>query len=298
MAGSTGAERFFSQADNKKNNSLYSEVAEIITKIRLGGYSVAIINRLEKNELAAIKNMVLELGNNILKEQINSTGFHEAKKEFTNVISELSASKSRFSFIYYAAQLLQYYTVICDKTSVVDMNGSVFNKFLQDNTGKFGDTSKNPLIAEYQLIKYYNELAKVQDTPEKISLSQVSHISEQLNRLTSQVQNWLEDAPDNIFVNYLEFVAFYTCAKALEIQFSKNKSTASEDVLNLLSGSQQGLLQRSQKALSSVDKIVSKYAKEEDNPHGLEFSFGQMVFNKLPCHDLDKIKEHVLSLLQ
>ena len=60
--------------------------------------------------------------------------------------------------IFFAAQLLQFYTVMCDKqfAQLTDVSQSI--DFLEQHKQDFGDMSHNYLLEESLLIKIYNKI--------------------------------------------------------------------------------------------------------------------------------------------
>ncbi len=301
----------FSFLGKAPSGAIDNDLVRTLTGIRVMDYNIVKINAITDDEYALIKQLIETLGMRILKANLANhdsfDDFIQAKLKLTTTISNFMQGKlSKFAVISFAAQLLQYYTIICDDKVTQNKSLSDFNNFLTTNKARFGDTSKNLLVAEYQLIKLYNDIAGLTDSVSDTSESEqqierdITYLSEQIVYLNTLVKNWVTDAPDNVFVHYLDFVVNYSFSKMSELKYQllKNHPHLSHDSdESSLSDTQQMSLKLAKNSLVKIEKLF-EYFKDRKSTHskGLEFSLGQNVLTKLPITNLEEVKTHVASL--
>ncbi len=284
------------------------EIIKTLVMIRKSDYNPVKINALLAPELLLIKKTAEILGTKILTARLSPSApyahFLREKSSFFNTIGHfIQNEQSTFPLVAYTAQLLQYYTIISDPQFFAGTTLLDFEQFLNDNLAKFGKTDKNLFLTEYKLIKIYNDLATLTDTaPNFIATTKpndetVDFLKTQLRIIQTQVNQWSIDAPDNVFVVYLQFVMHYTYAKMNELEFRQDQShlenPASSDSLKRVDIQEIHLknAETSLKELKNLMADTSTYTK------GLEFSFGQNVLNFLPVKELNNVASHVSELL-
>ncbi|BBB15278.1 hypothetical protein RVIR1_07890 [Candidatus Rickettsiella viridis] len=286
-----------------KNKTL-SELTALLTAIRVSGYNTEEIASISKAKLSLISALIINLGNKILKTRIESEEpLARAKLDFSQLIKRLAGDSNTVAFVRYACQLLQYYTLLCDKEFVPDMTLQDWQNFLYINKESFGDTTNNPFVIEYALIKIFNQLNELTDSVEgKIApLPQLDetrlYLHHRLEKLAETINLWASNDTNNVFFHYLKFVYHYAYSKAIELQFLAKKVSLTEEENVNLSDSQQLYLLA---AKDSINKIDTLYEQTKNNAQlviqGTEFSFGLNVLIKLPTSDINQIKEHLSSL--
>jgi flagellar basal body rod protein FlgB len=290
-----------------------SEVISKLTAIRVAGYNKKVVDQqLSEQNHKDILLLTKQLGEKVLKVNlINSEGtkvFKAARIQFNEVINNL-AQKGTFPLVFYAAQLLQFYTIICDDKFEPNLSPPYFQKLLADNIDNYGDTNSNLFIAEYKLTIIYNNLvssgdlyantdAVMQDSDPKMPLLQLKLTLNQLESLKENIDKWLLEATDNVFVHYLSFIYQYTLAKALEFQFVVQERQLSDESKLELSKTQETHLTLAKEALDSLDELNRYFeGRGESYSNGLEFSLGQGLLHKLPETNLNELRTHVISLL-
>jgi hypothetical protein len=272
-------------------------IINLLVEIRYSDYKPTLINDLSSESLTQIRALVIKLGERILEANCqNPLLYPEAKINFHRVVKTIPEIK--FIVCSYAAQLVQYFTIVSTDDFTVEQSIVGFNDFLASHKKQFGDTDKNLFITEYKLIKIYNNLCDLVEEQngtlapgskeDKVGL--VTLIISELVRIRTQIDQWILDAPENIFVRYLSFCHYYSYAKALEFNFTEHQETLSEEERLAEAATQDFALKLAQEEL-----VHCEYLKDKSKCSGLEFSLGQDVFNKMPA-DLDKIKSHVASL--
>lgn len=269
-------------------------IIETLTRIRATNYHIVLVNRITESQYPAIKQLAIKLGNKILEENSHEpSGLVDAQAKFARVIDALFEANNKFAIVSFSAQLLQYYTVISDNDFVAGANLKDFNDFLESRLDAFGSVENNLLITEYQLIKIYNDLSALTDSvTEKIAPiidmeNQIDLLLSNLNVFKLKIDQWILDAPNNIFVHYLNFSMNYSCAKALELQCHIQDKTLSTDERLFLSSSQQYYLDAAKQSLQTINALN----EQADNPclSGSEFSLGQNVLVKIPISDPDSL---------
>ncbi len=128
-------------------------------------------------------------------------------KQFSQTVNSLQ-NTDRFATVYFAAQLLQYYTIICDEDFSPKSGFTEFQEFLFTNRHKFGDMTGNVLVTEYCLIKIYNDLAKsevlftdkekimgLKEEEQQIIHAKVQFEYEQLMLFKEKTEQWKTGSP-------------------------------------------------------------------------------------------------------
>lgn len=294
---------FFSQP--KLKTDVFVPVIKKLTEIRKSNYKITLINQMKVEEFSDLEALVLSMGNKILKanhNEFNETQLSDTQANFRQTIEFFFASRNKFVITYFSAQLLQYYTIICNDEFKPNTSLQDFLIFLGSNLESFGSVDNNLFITEYKLIKIYNDLCRLTDSSSEENFStpeieaECNILLEQLNKIKIQVDRWCMDAPSNIFLQYLTFVINYSSAKVIELQYSIKGSSIELDEQNLLHKCQKIFLNASK---GNLEKIIT-LNKEQSHTSviaGTEFSLGQNILVKLPNVDLNKIKEHVVSLI-
>jgi hypothetical protein len=288
---------FFKVSKTASLSGSEQAIIKLLVEIRYSDYKPTLINELSSESLAQIRALMIKLGERILEANCqNPLLYTEAKINFNRVVKAIPEIK--FILCSYAAQLVQYFTIVSTDDFTAEQSIVGFNEFLSSNKMQFGDTDKNLFITEYKLIKIYNNLCDLVEEqngtlaprPKKDKEELIKVIHSELVRIRKQIDLWILDAPENIFVRYLSFCHYYCYAKALEFNFTEHQETLSEEEKLEDAATQDFALKLAQEEL-----VHCEYLKNNSKCSGLEFSLGQDVFNKMPA-DLDKIKSHVASL--
>ena len=288
-------------------------IIEKLTSIRLSGYDASKINLdISEMDILAIKTLIIRLGTNILKANIlGSRGIAEftaSRNKFIKMAENFITVSHKFDITSYAAELLQYYTIISDDGFSSELNYRDYSNFLATNEKtKFGNTTNNSFILEYKLIIIYNELACLTDAqtgkiaPVDDNEIKAIQLATPLFELQKTVSDYLLNAPDNVFPLYLNFIINYTAAKLFELNYrlleTEIVKLKPEDVLQL-SDRQQQYIKSSKDALSEINNLYNHFS-ERNIPHakGMEYSFGQDLLHKFPPADLEATTVHINTLL-
>ncbi|KTC66198.1 hypothetical protein Lade_0856 [Legionella adelaidensis] len=292
---------------------LYKEILPItrndtiaaLTEFRDNNYQLRFISPVTEAHFPEIKNWVLELGTKILR--VNATNLEEinvAQSQFAKIVDVFFQTKNKFAICSFAAQLLQYYTVISHARFTSEFNAIQFREFLKEHEKELGSVENNSLITEYRLIKIYNDLTDCLDSINGVKRpipdvnEKLGFLLGELNTIQEKINQWIYDAPDNVFIAYLKFVVSYACAKALELQH-KLIPTEEREQKEMVAGSQRFFLQDCLQGLKNIQSIQTLSAERGHTfVKGAELSLGQNVLIKLPVSDLDAITSHVSSLLE
>lgn len=280
-------------------------IIELLTQVRNANYPVISMSRLNETHFAQIQELVIDLGQKILGAQSAAAPKMEgAHAKLQLVAGELIKRKQKYAIVSFAAQLLQYYTIVCDKDFEPNQSLEDFNQLLAKRSA-FGDVSKNLFVIEYRLVKIYNDLISFTDAqmgkiaPIKYGEHKVSALLEQLAVIKEKVDEWEQKNPDNIFFSYLNFTVNYTYAQALECQFNLQEEKLSAEDKALYADAQKNVFLKA--ALAALDKtrILEADSEERKQPFakGAEFSLGQGLLHKMSVNDLATVHEHVSTLL-
>lgn len=287
-----------------------AEAIELLTKLRASNYPVKLIRGIKDGQSEAIYDLVMKLSTKLLLSRMTDKNTSDTEKQSSltqlrGVIDQLFNNNSKLAAISFAAQLLQYYTLVCHEDFEPNNSLIDFDAFLTANNQWLGDVSANLFIVEYKLVKIYNDMvtytdaklgkiAPIKDVDQKTGL-----LLDHLGKIKKQVEGWEDLAPDNAFLIYLNFFINYTYAQALECQFKiHEKKLPLDEKLSLSTIQRDVFLTACKNALTRMN-VVTEFsnAYQREFPVGAEFSLGQGVLHNMPEADLDKAKEHISSLL-
>lgn len=283
------------------------EIIRKLTALRFSGYKNSLINQeISEEEQTALSTLAVDLGEKILKINLISAegteAFKAARSQFKKIIEQLSQTK--YSFIVFAAQLLQFYTIICAEQFKPAGNFQEFQQLLAHGSNKFGTVDTNLFIIEYQLTKIYNDTVVLGDEyaqAGELSQATPAHLQlmeTQLHRLNTALNAFIVAEPDNIFLYYLSFLHSYSSAKFLELQYLLEEKKLTTAEILALSGLQEIYLSAAKDALDNIEQLEHFFnAYPQNYGKGVEFALGQDLLHKLPEHDLHEIRKHLLSLI-
>ncbi|EHL29653.1 hypothetical protein [Legionella drancourtii] len=284
-----------------------SEIIRKLTALRITGYKDALINQeINEDDEAALNKLTLHLGEKILKVNLigadGTDAYKAARSQFKRIIEQLS--KTKLSLIVFAAQLLQFYTIICAEQFKPEGDYQEFQQLLANGSNKFGAVNTNLFIIEYQLIKIYNDSVALEDANAnadalaKEALAHLNLIETQLPRLKESLDQLVIAEPDNVFLHYLLFLHSYTSAKLLELHYILEEKNLSTEEILALSGRQEIYLKAAKDALDTIEQLKQFFkAYKKNYAKGLEFALGQDLLHNLPEHDFHEIRNHLLSLI-
>jgi len=282
------------------------EATSLLTEIRVAGYPVPQIKGISKKKFSAIKKLTRDLGKKILTANLKDEDVEELAKAshtFDAAINRLWNFDDKFPAVNFACQLLQYYTITSDQDFRKNLTTLEFCNYLEINSEKFGDCNDNIFIAEYKLIKIYNDLTHFTDavrsgvTPIGDLEKQLQCISQELNFLAEKIKNWESAAPDSLFFQYLSFARYYITAKTVEFQYTVQESLLTPDEKNYCVASQQACLRFALQKLNDINELLKDTEEHGiEAASGMEFSLGRNVLRHLPSDNIEEIRAHVTSL--
>jgi len=285
-----------------------------LVKLRTGGYKPGELRAVTDDDATRIRAAAIEVGAIMLHADKKAAGklseYSEAKAQFIEAVDALFPSK--FPFLVYAAQLLQYYVIKCDAD--VMASGKTVEEYqiaVGHKVKRFGDSSENAFMMEHLLVLLYNDLARLEDRIGALSADAAQNsmelATEQLNAIEPRVMSLVTDAPDSVFSRYLMFVVHYSRAKLAEVAFKaflKGKKlgdpteVADADLgAHQLSLIQKQFLLQALEDLEAMAAIRKSAASKGCLERGSEFALGQGVLSKLPVGSLDAVLAHVRKLL-
>lgn len=278
-----------------------------LTAIRVSGYKLPLINQeISITDEKTVSDLVLGLGEKILKvnliEREGTEHFKAVRTQFKEILTQLS--KNRLALIVYAADLLQFYTIICAQQFNPNGNLHEFQQLLSNGSNKFGETQDNLFIIEYQLTQIYNELVLLGDT--FTSTEQTSKdlhanfklIETELHHLRESIDKKILAEPDNVFLQYLSFLHSYASAKHLELRYIVEEKQLSKEEIVELYGLQELFLNAARSAIDQINALNQFYAEYKvQYAKGLEFALGQDLLRRFPEFNLVTLREHLSSLL-
>lgn len=292
----------------KSQSCVNPKIVEALTRTRINYYKPTQISKITNEEFGGIKSLIFTLADKILVSnyQVSENEvlqLMDAKNQLKATLSHFLEHQSKLEVVTFAGQLLQYYTVLCDEDFNKQSTLEDFLSLLKRKENTFGLTNNNVFICEYMFIKLYNDLCQFEDTltkniaRPKNPLAILESLNNQLTSLLSQINKWMIDAPDNIFIDYLNFIANYTLAKSLEIRFILLKSNLDDNQQYDISNQQQHYIDE---AKESLEKIQELYHSVSDRgmrqPKGVEFCLGKELFEKLPAQKIEQLQSHLASL--
>lgn len=298
--------RFFEKNSTINQQVINSDIIRKLTAARLSDYNILKIStEFSEHDYPEIKVLINELGSKILKTRFagenQEDDFTKAREQFLRMTDNfIAGSKNKFAVIIYSAQLLQYYTVICQKDLNEKPSCQGFAEFLENYADIFGNANNNPFIVEYKLIKVFNELCMISDSHIEFE-KQLTSLMSFLTPLQAIVDELILSAPDYVFSQYLVFVINCIRAKVVEINFLMLRNTPGEfsiEEQELHSDAQQIFIREMQSALQTIADLFDTSA-ERGCVHvkGMEYCFGQDLFVKFPRQNMETMQRNTGMLL-
>ncbi|BCA94654.1 hypothetical protein TUM19329_10150 [Legionella antarctica] len=294
---------------NEKNTSnIAPEIIKKLILLRLSEYS---LKRIEKEMtpvyFGQLHVLILELSQRIQKANIIRSGgpiaYKIAKKRFEGLL-DAQWYADKVHAIVFGAQLLQYFTIVCDNDFDPNDNIFAFVRFLKYNESRFGNTEDNLFITEYTLIKAYNELCKYDDIYKEIingnEKTKQMEAALSIKRLAGKIYTLeqhlaLKSAGNShhIFYQYLAFIISYTRSKITEILFELNIPKELEEEPKKWMSSQRELLVKAHTHLNALDALM----QDPERLKGAEYSLGWDILYNFPEKSIERLKLHIEELI-
>jgi hypothetical protein len=279
------------------------DIIRLLTQFRISNYSQPEL--IPDSALPSIKTFVANIGDRILDSQIADQEKRAyTKREYSNSLYLLFTDNKKITALKYAAQILQFHTLLCQKESIPALDAEAFYKFLDGKVGVLGVCNNNLFITEYKLIKIYNDLCHYYDSVKGLIApvidikSKKDFLFEKLSELTTIIQGLMLEEPDNIFYQYLNFSVKYSMAKAVELEYHLTESTLSSEEKPLFVGSQTLCLEHAYKSILAIEKLMETQVNSGRTKlyvGGQAYTLGQSVLSSLPIDNIELIKAHVQS---
>lgn len=288
------------------------DIIRKLTVARISEYDLLVVNQeFSKEDFNKLPPLISELGNQLLKANLISSRGLSAYKEvsafFKTIIEELYKAH-HIILISFAAQLLQFYTIVCEPSFRSHSSYTQWQKFLSDKAIIFGSINNNLFITEYSLILLYNDLCSLIDKcndaePNKehdceMDLASLNFRAKKLEELKEQIKQWHVNAPDNIFVHYLMFIQQYTVAKLLELHFLIDEKKLSDEAKLQLVDKQTVQIALAKDSIDTMIIIKKKCAEIGIKfAQGTEYTLGQSLFSKFPETTIESFAEQLTLLM-
>jgi len=297
----------------KFKSAILRETINKLTLIRIYEYDKSQIQQeIQEKDFRQIPVLISELSEKIQKINIirldGPVSFRKTRKKFNELLNN-TWYEDKFHAIKFAAQLLQYYTIVCDDAFKSESSFIQFQQFLDENEDKFGTVTNSLFITEYTLIKIYNDLSEFDEVYKDIGASDdklnnspdfpvVGKLCNALKELEPSIAAEVAASPDNIFLQYLNFIHSYTAAKATEIQYKLQAVSTIEAEPTEWIEIQRKQLNKAKTALHTMETLFEQYdGKKDKTGSGLEYSLGQNVLHHFPEKNLNDLEKHVSALL-
>jgi hypothetical protein len=298
---------FFSPV-NKVNLSNNRKTIKLLTELRVEGYPMREMRKINTDATIKkdIKDLCLHLGSHFIKSELaaegNEASFLAEKGCFDSILKVMYQSSNFFSFIHYATDLLQFYT-LSSQTGIETKNLIALDHFIVSKTSDLGEMSNNLFLVECLAIAAYNSLIPIQEAFEK-----GNHLSDEkakelnvflakVEKIKVKVEEKIKKSPENIFAHYLNAVISYSCAKAAEIFYQINANFFDSREKVGLFDVQQFYLESAVCDLDSIKKIQA-FTQDVGKPYapGMQFAFGRSLLRKLPADNLELMTSHLMQL--
>lgn len=284
--------------------TLYRSVIKKLVAARIKNYDpIWVRHTFSKAVMTEVLSLVKTLAKKILISNFEQTKEHRKDLTYLNQLLFSLAQRNQKDIIFYAANLLQFYTIICDDFFKNHPSFKDLKQFLNHGQTKFGITTENPFILEYQLIALYNDFDAYSHQLENhlensASIhSKIQSLETDFKQIICQLNHLYQSNPDHLFYQNLQFIAYYTMAKfnELELHMKKNQLTAQE--VNVLIQQQNTHLKKAQSFLHSISENIQKETRHGQFALGREYWVNQKIFTKFPEHDLEAMNAHIQQLL-
>jgi hypothetical protein len=236
--------------------------------------------------------MLQKISTQNLKNQ-NPQAFSQMKEEFMR-----QAKDKPKEFIFFAAQFLQFYTVICNQELAKITEVSQFYHFLELHSQQFGDFSNNYFIEECLLIKIYNKISELDEKFEseakddetrfkRILIYDLQKLKYLLSQISLSMDKDIKDSPKRLFLNYLDIILNYTQALKIEFEMKLNLDNPANEYLVSMNEQQQNYFKNIQDCIHEI----------ESGTYQMDlFLMGDDLFSRFPIKSFVNFKSHISSL--
>lgn len=201
----------------------------------------------------------------------------------------------------HAAQLLQYFTILCEPVNLSELDASGLFDFLNENKTRLGSTEKNVFLIEYQTTKIYNDLWHYHDAllhkvaPVDKMEFKLELLQKRITELAATVAELKGTFKDDVFCEYLHFSLQYTSALLVKVDYLLKKQDLTDDEAVQYEFVQKMYLASACESL----RVIERLEKEAESNHTLavgEISFLGQGFSKK--YSPDQIQLNIQSILK
>lgn len=282
------------------NNNKINFVKEL-TKFRLNNYPLEKDSFLfQPPHLDELMSIMIEISEKtILSSSKNALEAGKqcelAKKNITQL-----ASQSPVLFIFFSAQLVHYFTIICDVELSAKINFAGKLNFLESKQELYGDISNNIFLLDYFIPVIYNEIFRCEDSLEKMSPPEKLYKKKWLGHDEKKMELFIDSVlttlnalkvkfPSLLIIDYLLVMYNYTRALLNEYFFKLHDEEYAEKAPTI----------PAEQELHYINQVKDCFLKLEKNLAVSTvdpFFLGQTLLEKFPAKSIAEFKNHLDSL--
>lgn len=289
----------------------HSESIKQLIQLRQGGFPVLEMKKVTPEDYAAVRALSADLGMRLNYTNLEAAGklkthYSTCRLKYHKVLEACAEALEKnpafgFGFLRFSSDLLQFYTLKCDPSlGTKPQTAENFRALREEKKDTFGNTSKNLLVIENELLLVWNDLARLEDQMRQFSTEAFLAELDKLMNILHETA-FLKQHSSHIFCCYLSLVSHYTYAKAAELEFKARQATLEPAVMQQFCLVQQKFLQEAQEDLQHIQEIREyiEYRGSSAPAIGEEYCLGQQLLSSLPSGgDVDALSKHLQDLLQ
>lgn len=255
--------RLFSKTSSK-TTEYDTKLIQNLIRVKISNYNVKVMKEILGDiDMSSVNDLIKCLSKQViekishLKRNPPST-FYLKWRNFRKILDELMR-KHPYVILSYAAKLLQYYTLISDKSLTKAKSFKSFHDELIIKKISYGHRD-NPFMIYHEIIMIQKDLKNSQ----KLSYKELDFILNNLFSLEKNIDHLLINLPDNLFIFSLNHRVKTTIVNFLSLKILDEKSDLKEKYKKL-----------SEDAYQNLIELTNYFIERRETPKGLEFDLTQ-----------------------
>lgn len=275
------------------------KITRLLINFRISNYSTFPI--LPDDLLSEMIRLAQTLTKKILTIQKPKEDIENLMQRYQTRLNAVSIDGVPEHLALHAAQLLQYFTILCAPVTLSELDTSGLVDFLNKNEVHFGSTAKNVFLIEYQTTKIYNELWHYHDAllhklapVEKVGFK-LELLQKRITELAATVAELKGTFKDDVFCEYLHFSLQYTSALFVKVDYLLKQRDLIDDEVIQHEFAQKMYLSSACESLRVIENREKEAELEHTFVAGEIFFLGQCFSKK---YSPDQIQLNIQSILK
>lgn len=272
-----------------------------LTKFRLNNYELEKKSFLfQPSHLDNLIDMIIEITEKTIQSSSKNALEAEKKCALAKKNITLFASQNPSLFMFFSAQLIHYFTIICDVELSAKINFAGKLNFLESKKEIYADISNNIFLLDYFIPIIYNEVFRCEDSLEKMSPQEKLYKRKWLGHDEKKMELFIDNVlstlnafkvkfPSLLMIDYLLVMYNYTRALLNEYFFKLHPEEYVEKAPTIPAEQELHYINQAKDCFITLEKNIAASTVDP-------FFLGQTVLEKFPAKSVAEFKRHLDSL--